>query len=81
MPVPKYASGLHTGECELRNGDLAGIAVHIAARVASLAEPGQVLVSSTVKELVSGSGIEFLDAGEHELKGLPDKWRLFGVRH
>jgi class 3 adenylate cyclase len=74
-------AGIHTGECELRDGDLAGIAVHIAARVASLAEPGQVLVSSTVKDLVTGSELEFVDTGEHELKGLPNKWRLFAVRH
>jgi class 3 adenylate cyclase len=51
--------------------------VHIGARIASLAQPGQVLVSSTVKDLVAGSGITFEDAGEHELKGVPDRWRLF----
>jgi class 3 adenylate cyclase len=60
--------GLHTGECEVRGDDLGGLAVHIAARVAALAGPGDVLVSGTVKDLVVGSGIEFQDRGEHELK-------------
>ena len=68
--------GLHTGECEVRQGHLHGIAVHIAARVAGLARPGSVLVSQTVKDLVAGSGIRFADAGPHMLKGLPDEWRL-----
>jgi len=73
--------GLHTGECEVRDtGDLGGLAVHIAARVCSLAEPGEILVSGTVKDLVTGSGIEFGDRGEHELKGVPGIWRLFAVR-
>jgi class 3 adenylate cyclase len=69
-------AGLHTGECELMGDDLGGIAVHIAARVTSLAEPSEVLVSRTVKDLVAGSGIEFADRGAHELKGVPDTWDL-----
>ena len=71
--------GLHTGECEVRGDDLGGLAVHIAARVAALAGPGEVLVSGTVKDLVVGSGIEFLERGEHELKGVPGTWKLFAV--
>ena len=73
-------AGLHTGEIELMGDKVGGIAVHIGARVASLAAPGDVLVSRTVKELVAGSGIDFDDRGTHELKGVPDKWRLFAVR-
>jgi class 3 adenylate cyclase/pimeloyl-ACP methyl ester carboxylesterase len=73
-------AGLHTGECELVRGEVAGIAVHTAARVAALAESGKVLVSSTVKDLVAGSGIEFESIGDHELKGVPGEWRLFVVR-
>ena len=72
-------AGLHTGECEVRGDDLAGLAVHLAARIGALAGPGEVLVSTTVKDLVSGSGIEFVDKGEHELKGIPTAWRLFAV--
>ncbi len=72
-------AGLHTGECEVRGDDLAGLAVHVAVRIESLARPGQVLVSATVKDLVAGSGIEFVDSGEHQLKGIPDSWRLFAV--
>src|SRR5919197_488095 len=72
-------AGLHTGECELVNGSVRGIAVHIGARVASLAAPGEVLVSSTVKDLVAGSGIEFADRGEHRLKGISEPWRVFAV--
>jgi pimeloyl-ACP methyl ester carboxylesterase len=72
-------AGLHTGECEIVDGKVAGIAVHTGARVASHAEPGEVLVSSTVKDLVAGSGIAFADRGEHELKGVPGDWRLFAV--
>ena len=72
-------AGLHTGECEVRGDDLAGLAVHVAARIGSLAGPGEVLVSTTVKDLVAGSGIEFVDNGEHELKGIPSTWRLFAV--
>ena len=73
-------AGLHTGECELVDGKVGGIAVHIAARVMAQAKPGEVLVSSTVKDLVAGSGIGFDDRGSHELKGVPGEWRLFGVR-
>jgi class 3 adenylate cyclase len=72
-------AGLHTGECIVRGDDLAGVAVHIAARVAALASPSEVLVTGTVKDLVVGSGIEFTDRGEHELKGVPATWRLFAV--
>jgi len=71
--------GLHTGECGLRHGDLVGIALHIAARVAEEAPPGSVLVSQTVKDLVAGSGLDFEDAGLRRLKGLPDEWRLYSV--
>jgi class 3 adenylate cyclase len=69
--------GLHTGECEVRGDDLGGLAVHIAARIASLAAPGEVLVSGTVRDLVAGSRIDFVDRGEHELKGVPGTWRLY----
>jgi class 3 adenylate cyclase len=72
-------AGLHTGECEAMNGDLGGVAVHIGARVAAKAQPGEVLVSSTAKDLVGGSEIDFQDGGEHELKGVPGRWRLFAV--
>ena len=72
-------AGLHTGECEIRGDDLAGLAVHLAARIGSLARPGEVLVSTTVKDLVAGSGIEFVDRGDHELKGIPATWRLYAV--
>jgi class 3 adenylate cyclase len=72
-------AGLHTGEIELRGDDIAGMAVHIGARVAHLAGAAEVLVSSTVKDLVAGSGIEFHDRGEHQLKGVPGTWRLFSV--
>jgi class 3 adenylate cyclase/pimeloyl-ACP methyl ester carboxylesterase len=72
--------GLHTGECEVRGEDLGGLAVHIAARVGALASPGEVLVSGTVKDLVVGSGIEFGERGEHELKGVPGSWKLFAVK-
>ena len=73
-------AGLHTGECERVEGKLGGIAVPTGARIASLAEPGEVLVSSTVKDLVAGSGIEFDDRGTRELKGVPGEWSLFAVR-
>jgi pimeloyl-ACP methyl ester carboxylesterase len=72
-------AGLHTGECELVDGKVAGIAVHTGARVAANAQPGEVLVSSTVKDLVAGSGISFDDRGAHELKGIPGEWRLYAV--
>ena len=71
--------GLHTGEIEQRGDDIAGIAVHIGQRVSQVAEPGEVLVSRTVVDLVAGSGIDFQDRGENKLKGLPTPWRLFGV--
>jgi pimeloyl-ACP methyl ester carboxylesterase len=70
-------AGVHTGECELTGDKLGGIAVHIGARVAAQAEPGEVLVSSTVKDLVAGSGISFADRGLTALKGVPGEWRLF----
>jgi class 3 adenylate cyclase len=73
-------AGLHTGECERVDGKLGGIAIPTGARIATLAEPGEVLVSSTVKDLVAGSGIEFEDRGLRELKGVPGEWRLFAVR-
>jgi class 3 adenylate cyclase/esterase/lipase len=72
-------SGLHTGECELVDGKVTGIAVHTGARVASHAASGEVLVSSTVKDLVAGSGLEFEDRGVHELKGVPGEWRLYAA--
>jgi class 3 adenylate cyclase len=72
-------SGLHTGECELVDGKVTGIAVHTGARVAAHAGPGEVLVSSTVKDLVAGSGLEFEDRGVHELKGVPGEWRLYAA--
>jgi class 3 adenylate cyclase len=72
-------AGLHTGECELLDGKVAGIAVHTGARVASHAAPGEVLVSSTVKDLVAGSGLAFHDRGTHELKGVPGEWRLYAL--
>jgi class 3 adenylate cyclase len=73
-------AGVHTGECELHEGKVAGIAVSLGARVAALAQPGEVLVSSTVRDLVAGSGLQFEDRGEHELKGVSGDWRLFSVR-
>ena len=72
-------AGLHTGECEVRGDDIGGIAVHIGARVSALAGPNEVLVSSTLRDLVIGSGLEFEDRGAHELKGVPGEWRLFAV--
>jgi class 3 adenylate cyclase len=74
-------AGLHTGECEVMGDKVGGIAVHIGARVMAKAGPGEVLVSSTVKDLVAGSGLHFNDRGEHALKGIPDEWRLFIVEH
>jgi len=73
-------AGVHTGEVERHDGEVTGLAVHVGARVVSLAGDGEVLVTSTVKELVLGSGIEFEDRGVHTLKGVPDDWRLFAVR-
>ena len=72
-------AGCHTGEIELLGADVGGIAVHIGARVGALAGPSEVLVSSTVKDLVAGSGLVFEDRGEHELKGVPEPWRLYSV--
>ena len=72
-------AGLHTGECERLDGKLSGIAVHTGARVTAAARAGEVLVSSTVKDLVAGSGLEFEERGEHELKGVPGEWRLYAV--
>jgi class 3 adenylate cyclase len=74
-------AGLHVGECELRNGDVGGLAVHIGARVAGLAGPGEVLVSRTVRDLVAGSGLRFDERGEYELKGVPERWPLYAVVH
>ncbi len=73
-------AGLHTGECELVGGKLRGIAVHTGSRITAMARPGEVLVSSTVKDLVAGSGIAFEDRGEHALKGVPGRWRLLAAR-
>jgi class 3 adenylate cyclase len=72
-------SGLHTGEVTKRGDDVAGIAVHIGARVSALADPGEVLVTRTVRDLVAGSGIAFADRGEHELKGVPERWELYAA--
>jgi class 3 adenylate cyclase len=72
-------AGVHTGEVETIAGKVGGIAVNVGSRIASLAGPSEVLVSSTVRDLVSGSGLRFEDAGEHELKGVPDSWRLYRV--
>lgn len=75
----KLRAGVHTGECELEGSRLAGMAVHIAARIMAAAGPGEIMVSSTVRELSGGSGFGFEDQGEHELKGVPDAWRLYAV--
>jgi class 3 adenylate cyclase len=75
----RMRAGLHTGECEVMGDDIGGIAVHIAARVSTQAEPDEVLVSRTVKDLVAGSGIEFTDRGLHELKGVPEPWQLYAA--
>src|SRR6185437_12231515 len=72
-------SGLHTGEIEMTRDDIAGIAVHIAARVAAEAEPGETVVSSTVRDLVAGSGLQFQDRGMHALKGISEKVHLYSV--
>jgi class 3 adenylate cyclase len=73
-------AALHTGECELHDGKPAGLAVNIGSRVAAEAAPGEVLVSGTVKDLVAGSGIEFEDRGQRDLRGIPGEWRLYAVR-
>jgi class 3 adenylate cyclase len=72
-------SGIHTGECEAIGEDLGGLAVHIGARVGALAGPGEIVVSSTVKELVVGSDMQFADHGEHQLKGVPGSWHLYAL--
>ena len=72
-------AGVHTGECELIDGKVGGLAVTIGARVAATAGPSEVRISQTVKDLVAGSGLTFEDAGEHELKGVPDRWHLYRV--
>ena len=71
---------MHAGEVELLGDDIAGIAVHIAARVMSCAAPGEVLVSRTIKDLVAGSGLQFEDRGLHTLRGVPDQWQLFAAK-
>ena len=73
-------AGLHAGECEMADGKVGGIAVHIGARVAALAGPSEILVSSTVRDLVAGSELRFDDRGLHALKGVPGEWRIFAVR-
>ena len=73
-------AGLHTGECELLDGKIGGIAVHIGARVAKEARAGEVLVSSTVRDLVAGSGLRFEERATAELKGVPGEWRLYAVK-
>lgn len=75
----RIRAGVHTGEVETVAGDLAGLGVHVAARVAALAGPDEVWASSTVRDLTAGSGLTFEDRGEHELKGVPDRWRLYRV--
>jgi class 3 adenylate cyclase len=72
-------AGLHTGQVDLRGDDVAGMAVHIAARVEALAAPGEVLASRTVVDLIAGSGLEFEDRGEYELKGVPGSWKVFAL--
>jgi class 3 adenylate cyclase len=72
-------AGVHTGECELVDGKCAGISVSTGARIAALARGSQVLVSQTVKDLAAGSGFTFTDAGEHELKGVPQRYRVYAV--
>jgi class 3 adenylate cyclase len=73
-------AGVHTGECELAGGKITGLAVNIGARIAALAAPNEVLVSSTVRDLVAGSDLEFDDHGRATLKGVPGEWHLFALR-
>jgi class 3 adenylate cyclase len=73
-------SGVHAGECEESGGKLVGIAVHIGSRLVGIAQPGEVLASSTVRDLVAGSGIGFDDRGEHTLKGIAGQWHLYAAR-
>jgi class 3 adenylate cyclase len=75
----RVRAGVHTGECERVGDKIAGIAVVTGARIAALAGPGEILVSSTVKDLVAGSGFAFDERGEHDLKGVPGTWRLYAV--
>ena len=70
---------MHTGECEVIDGKCGGLTVSIGARVSAIAGPSEVVVSQTVKDLVAGAGLTFEDAGEHELKGVPDRWHLYRV--
>ena len=72
-------AGIHTGECEMASGDVAGVAVHVTSRVQSAANAGEVLVSGVVRDLVSGSGLRTTDRGIHQLKGLGGQWPLFAV--
>jgi class 3 adenylate cyclase len=72
-------AGVHAGEVELRDQDIGGLGVHIAARISGIAEPNEVLASRTVKDLTAGAGIAFVDRGAHALKGLPEHWPLFSV--
>ena len=72
-------TGLHTGEIELRDLDIGGVAVHLASRIMTAAKPGEIVCSRTVKDLVVGSGIEFDDRGTHALKGVPDEWQLYAI--
>ncbi|MEX0789814.1 MAG: adenylate/guanylate cyclase domain-containing protein, partial [Actinomycetota bacterium] len=73
-------AGVHTGECELIDGKPGGLAINIGARIGAIAEPSEVLVSDTVKNLVAGSGMVFEDRGTHELKGVPEPWRIWAAR-
>ncbi len=73
-------AGIHTGECEVLDGRVTGIAVHLGARIAASATANELLVSSTVKDLMAGSGIDFEDRGLQELRGVPGQWRLFAVK-
>ena len=75
----RIRAGVHTGELEMRSKDVAGLAVHIGARVSALARPGEVLVSRTVRDVVAGSELSFADRGVHGLQGLPDEWRVFSL--
>jgi class 3 adenylate cyclase len=77
--IERVRAGLHTGECEVIDGKVGGIAVHIGARVAKQGQPGEVLVSSTVKDLVAGSGLRFRERGSTHLKGVGEDWRLYAV--
>jgi class 3 adenylate cyclase len=75
----RIRAGLHIGEIELRGDDVAGIAVHIAARIAGRAQADQVLISRTIRDLVAGSGLRFRDLGEHDLNGVPERWQLLAL--